>query len=257
MKTKCQTNTFLFSSLAFMLLTPFLHAAITELHLYSLGETGSYTGTPDYFARDTVGSAHFGFGDPIRIADPDAGTPIPNAGRYSTWDGSDWQTAAATLQGVLPTNSYVIELWTKASNTTQYSTLFSTGTGQGGLGFVVANGKWNFYGGGDNWSDMGAVTANTWTHLAAVVNNAGQTLFYRDGTYTGWADTSFIHSQATLGHGEKGDLFSGALDQIRIFSYVEGTDDPIAAFNIPEPSTFAFISVFSLFLICRSFKRRP
>jgi hypothetical protein len=103
---------------------------------------------------------------------------------------------------------------------------------------------------------MGTVTADTWTHLAAVVNDVGQTLFYRDGTYTGWADTSYTHGQATLGHGEKGNQFVGGLDQIRIFSYEHGVDDPVAAFNIPEPSTFAFISVFSLFLICRSFKRR-
>lgn len=202
-------------------------AILVELHHYGLGESGTYSGSPDYLALDSVGSSNFTWGDPLSVS---ATSPSPASTHFSTWNGAEYH-GGADLSG-LASSEIEISLWVRTSDTSQYASFFSTDNSDDSATFLMANGNWMFYGGGGVWIDGGAAVANQWTKLTASVNASGQTLFYVDDVYQNWGDTALVHGGATLGWGTKGDVFVGDLDEVSVLGV------------IPEPSVAALFGVF-------------
>jgi len=102
--------------------------------------------------------------------------------------------------------------------------------------------------GGGTFLDDGATTlaTNTWYQVALVNDTSAGTLsLYLNGALETTSGISFNDpSTGALslgGNGSGGDLFTGKLDEARIFTFAPGTFNTsmLAYSAVPEPSTYA------------------
>ncbi|MGL5017096.1 MAG: LamG domain-containing protein [Luteolibacter sp.] len=214
-----------------------IHAQVTEVHLFPLGEDGTFIND---LVQDTVGSAHFTDGNGLGIGTVD---PSPISAKYAVFNGvNDFQFAADFSS--TPVDNFAAELWVRVPAVNQTAGLLATGKkDDGNLRFHLENGYWAASYKGIGWigANLGVApsqiaTANVWTHLA-VIRSEGVSTFYINGV----AQAGTV--AGTPFHGANGHLavFSGGiqslggnLDHIRIFSFNPLTDNPVAALTINQ-----------------------
>jgi hypothetical protein len=224
--------------------------AQTTLHLYRGGENdgGAVNGgslaplTPDSGGATTLlrqnsagtyTSATFGAGS--TLAYNFNGTGVFSGAVDSTLTGS---------------TSFVMEVWFNTTTLTGASALFYNGdTGGNGVGLFRADDHLAILGGGVIF-DVGTTTlaTNTWYH-AALMNdsNLGQLTLYLNGVAEFSRANDFnapvSGGLAIGGNAGLGDLYNGALDEARVFTFAPGSFSPsmLAYSAVPEPSTYAAI----------------
>lgn len=236
-------------SAAASILTAFASPAfadITPLHLYALGEEGSFVND---LAQDSIGTAHFTDGNVVGIG---TNEPSPVSASYAVFNGINDYQFAADLSTV-PIDNFAAELWVRVPAVNQTSGLFATGRREdGSLRFHLENGYWAASYKGVGWIGANAgvapsqvATPNVWTHLA-VIRSQGISTFYINGiAQAGMLEDEPFH--AANGHLA---VFSGGiqslgghLDHIRIFSFDPITDNPVAALTFNQGNTNPEISM--------------
>ena len=235
------------------------NAAITYVHTYKLGETGSII---DGKPQDGTGSAHFTTADDGGSTTQTSGAGAASSTAYASFNqqgayGADFSGFA--------TNNFGIEMWARTNGATGTDTLFTTG--EGSVTFGIHDGNWYTSLSAGAWVGHSPIasgnpqtnTANTWTHLAIIRNNGVSTFYINGVAQTGTSSTAPSgHGTGRLGHEAAVDAstFEGDLDELRMFTFEDG-DDPVGALNlearaaVPEPSSTALLGLGSLALILR------
>jgi len=229
-------------------------AAIVNVLEYHLGEPGSFS---NLLPVDTVGgrnmTAAFNFS-------PGLVTNTWNAS-YSTnatFFGPTSSGAYGADSSGLPADNFGVEVWVRTPDINQLGNdfLVLNGSEVDSLSFRIQNGRWAASYFGRAWvgadpalSNVQAGVANTWTNLA-VIRDRGISTFYINGVAQlgetnrapSYGDPFGIHLAITPGGGS---FFTGDLDEVRIFTFVPGVDDPVAALSInavPEPASLGLVA---------------
>lgn len=146
-----------------------------------------------------------------------------SSGRYGgaiTFNGTNSRVrsnADITLEG-----AFTVEAWVLNPTNQDYETLVSVGANRD---IYLSGGVLNFWNGSTNLTFSGALTTNTWQHVA-IVSDGSTVRAYVDGVQRGttqnlalgsvtgplqvgsWAESASVNS----------DFFSGTLDEIRVYN---------------------------------------
>ena len=246
--------------------TTMTQAAITEVHLYELGEADSFHSGPKF--KDSISNNNFiGHGlDPILIT---TNNPSPISSTYAHFDntassGSNYAGNYGADFSGFATDNFAVELWVRTSDVTiqgnggDIAEIFRMGTGNQSLEFYL-RGEGDWQAGYKNVAFIGgasAAVANEWVNLA-VIRNSGTSAFYVDGVQIGSTTSVAPINNANAGHLSIGsgasNTFTGDIDNIRMFTFEAG-DDPVAALTVsavPEPSSSALLGLGGVALIMR------
>ncbi|MDB0056282.1 LamG domain-containing protein [Akkermansiaceae bacterium] len=233
-------------------------AAITSVHTYALGEAGSMSGGKP---QDGTGSSHFGGGS----IGTSTVTPSPALGStaYATFNGTTQGNWAADLSS-FATDNFAVEMWVRTSNVGQGTqNFFQLGDSGARLKLGLQGGNWAVSIHGIAWvgaaNGNGQIASNnTWSHIAVIRDNGTSTLYIDGAAQAGTTAGTPVHSaNAHLGvepNGGAGNWFDGDLDELNLFTFTSGVDDPVAAlsyFAVPEPSSKALLGLGGLALMLR------
>lgn len=150
----------------------------------------------------------------------------------------------------LSTN-FAIETWVNFSSLASTQWVFVLGNGGnlgGGVLFNSANSRMGGVKSGVNffaYSDV--LTADTWYHVAFVMDDTGNASFYFNGSLVSGTDNiGFFADNFSLGGDENGNArLQGKLDDVRVFTFASGTFDASMlsyVAPIPEASTYTLLA---------------
>ncbi len=146
------------------------------------------------------------------------------------------------------TTDFAIETWVNLANTTapQWIALLGNGSNNG-YGLFVTNGLIGVARSGIGLFASTTATANTWNHVALVVQSDTNTVsFFLNGTQIGSpAGLNSFVTGFSVGGDENGAgrISAGALvDELRIFTFGQGTFTPTMLSAVPEPGTYAALA---------------
>jgi hypothetical protein len=222
--------------------------AQTTVHFYHGGESDGGAANGGALASFTVDSA----GSTNLTGQGTAGTytnatPVPGSTLAYSFAGS------GDYSGVVDTSlsngtSFAMEVWFNTSTLTGAKALFYNGdTGGSGIGLFRDGTHLAVLGGGTIFADGAAtLTTGMWYH-AALVNdsNSGSLKLYLNGVLDLTTGNGFnFPSTGGLSLGGNfggGDLFTGMLDEARVFTFAPGTFNTsmLSYSAVPEPSTCA------------------
>jgi len=147
-----------------------------------------------------------------------------------------------TVSSAIPTDNVGIEMWVRTSNTSQNNfNIFKTrGYVEPHLKFGMSSGNWAATIGASTWvggtSGSGQpITSGEWTHIAVIRENGTSTFYFNGEPKAGTPTTAFVSgTDIHLGiTGQDGaSRFDGDIDQVRVFTFVPGTVDPVRALLI-------------------------
>lgn len=222
--------------------------AQTTVHLYHGGESDGGAVNGGALASFTVDSS--GSTNLTRQNTPGtytSATTVPGSTLAFNFDGT------GGFSGALDTSlgnstSFGMEIWFNTANLTGAKSLFYNGnTAASGVG-LFRNGDHLAVLGGGTIFNTGAttLTTGTWYH-AALVNdsNSGSLKLYLNGVLELTTGNGFNFPNsgglAIGANSAAGDLFTGMLDEARIFTFTPGTFNPsmLSYSAVPEPSTYA------------------
>lgn len=163
--------------------------------------------------------------------------------------GSGSYTIASNL-GM--TNNFAMETWVNFTSlaSTQWVMLIGNGASSG-MGIIYDTGFGGRLGlarSGDNiYFNTFGLTADTWYHVAVVVDENNDATMYFNGNLVAGTPLAVgpYASQFSLGDAQDGHAyFSGILDDARLFTYATGTFNPsmLSYAAVPEPSTYALFA---------------
>lgn len=157
----------------------------------------------------------------------------------------------ASEVGFSPTNSFGMELWFQVPTLTGGSQvlLYDGNTASNGIGIYLSNNSLQLLRGSIALDSIATVTDTAWHYVAfAYDGGTGKVNAYYDGTQV-ISDYAVSFNlpigYLTMGNSSGGtDSFSGALDEVRIFTFDNGTFSTSmlnmpAASSVPEPATYA------------------
>jgi hypothetical protein len=172
----------------------------------------------------------------VNATQPALYTPTPNPacsggavtfgnGNALSFNGS---TSSASLGSVLTTitNNITMEAWVNWDGTsTAEAVMYNGGTGGSGYGIINYSGNIHILVGGVlNMTSSFTLTANTWTHLAAVCNGAGNWTLYVNGSPSSLIPGSTAVPNTPSGgffvgiNDLAGWVFSGKIDQVKVWN---------------------------------------
>jgi hypothetical protein len=144
-------------------------------------------------------------------------------GSSMSFDGTgDWLLIPHTVDQMLGTGSFTIELWVYRNSSSTYGLV---GKGTGTTGWLVSLNSSNqvvFTYGSSTITSSGTVSATTWTYIAVVREGTGtnQTKIYINGSNdgTGTVSTDFNQTNAMYVGADRtgGSAFNGYIDDLRI-----------------------------------------
>ena len=234
---------------ALALTSTFMSAAIVDRAVYHLDTNGAPTdssGNGLDFASESLGiTAQTTNPSPVSSTH----VHFSGAGTSSATWGADWSA--------MPADNFAIEMWINydGTNSSQMDIFASSGENSGPLKFSISAGGYLVSGfHNSTWIDQTGVplASDTWVHLAVVRNN-GTLASYINGVDSGMNTTTAAipFGVAHLGiQPFSGNLYTGLMDELRIFSFESG-DDYVAAFNIPEPATMSLLALGGLAILRR------
>jgi hypothetical protein len=233
-------------------LTPIAQATVIDVARYPLGEAGSLN-APNNRPRDVLSTDAF-VAEFINGGTVTVDTIVPGstaALRMGTVPTGYYSAAGNGVFGgsnLGPTpDNFGVEVFVKADLGQPDNIFFSaTGSdlsGSTGLIFEMRGGNWAAAVPGNDW--IGAITgtgqtaSGDWTSLA-VIRNSGVSTFYINGV----AQSRTTTVQPTFGGGFHlgvqsggGQWFRGTMDELHVFTFNPGTDNPVAFLTpVPEPS---------------------
>lgn len=143
------------------------------------------------------------------------------------------------------TQAATISCWFKVTSHTGYRTIVGGGSTGGALGLRVgtdAKIHSTKSGYADFAASTGTITDGVWTYLVYSVDNAGNFIYYLNGSSSGTGSYTSNPAEATTGLGYSSGLnesLTGSLDEVR-FSFVQRSASWIATeyANQNSPSTF-------------------
>ncbi|MBI2814822.1 MAG: PEP-CTERM sorting domain-containing protein [Opitutae bacterium] len=221
-------------------------SAQTTVGLWKLGEDDSSPANGGPVASSVANSGALG-------GFTASGTPTYT---NSTVGGSAWaidmgssgnsnSLALASTLGV--NDNYAIEAWIYVANTSGIQVIFYNGdTSTNGMGLLVNGGNLDMMIGGvtasSNSLPTAPITLNTWVNVAAVREN-GATYFFYDGIQYGAGVGTHGTTTGSFFLGSGGGYgFSGAIDNVRAFTFTGGTFSSSMLTAIPEPSAYAALA---------------
>jgi hypothetical protein len=197
---------------------------------------------------------------------------LGSGGQYYRTDWKCWTSA---------TDNFGIEGWFKTSDPTKSQTLVYNGN-QGsqwqtwgfgnGFGLYVTGDTENGGASGHlmgllgyvSWLDSGfTVAANEWFYAALVKQNGTVKMYFNNNAPVnfGTKDTVAASSMSVVGsaYGSSGDFLSGAVDNVRVFTFDSGAfreSDLLINQTVPEPSTVALCFTGVVGLLAYAWRKR-
>ncbi len=154
---------------------------------------------------------------------PDGGA-VGKFGKAVNFDGSNDYIDVANTSLLHPGDTFTLSAWVKRSSTGTFDAIFGTTTNDYQLAFVNDNIKVSKQSIGDVFISTNTYTDTTnWHHIVAVKNGSVSTKVYYDGveipgTYADKTITAGSSSIYIGGDGNGGDIFSGSIDEARIYN---------------------------------------
>jgi len=215
-----------------------LQAAITDIAVYPMGESGSVvSGRP----QDTTGNGHHynagGQGITVQTS-----SPSPVSTTYIDLRGNPPSGVDGAYSGQygtgMPADNFVVEMWARTSDDNGHIWASNHNTTTGSLRFEALSNNWAAGITGVAWINTShPVSADTWTHLAVIREN-GTSRFYVDGQVQSGSATGAVTwtTSAALGlrNTTPRNYYTGDLDELRVYTFNPAADDPVAEFNLPE-----------------------
>lgn len=216
-------------------LSPRARATITVLDYWRMGENdpgaapgGNCTNTVDSVGGNTLTNSYFFFINRNNYPTYTGNTSV----QASTEVGSQLAVNFGLLNSgaalVIPnlTNNFGIELWVNPAGTNGTQCIVYDGsTSANGCGLYLTSGNFEGLFGGRAFVCPAPAVSNTWTHVALVRDN-GRTTLYTNGIAGGATaaqapappDGSFLVGVNNTG----GEVFTGAIDELRVFTFADG-----------------------------------
>jgi hypothetical protein len=232
---------------------------------YGLNETVNPSGGTT--AVDSSIYGHDGTYLPTGSNGPTVGVASANASLYGTaasFDGSDDKIDIGTYCGGL-TSSFTIAAWIKPTSVSNYLGIISDAGANADKGWCLA-----LTAGGnirlttldrDDLNSTATVSAGQWSHVAVVFDSSNAASFYLNGVFVDKV-SSFSSAKAStnpyyIGAGPGGGhLFSGAIDEVRIYSSALNGDQIAGLATIPEPGSLVLVVTSLLGLVCYAWQKR-
>ena len=241
------TPRFLPRFVAVVLASTVTGSAQTVTHLFRAGENDSSAGNGLALAAttiDAVGSTNLSLVGTGSATYTSSTTASGSSLAFAFTGGPSYAGAVDT--SLTTSTSFAMELWFKATSLSGTQALFYNGdTGGNGVGlFLDGSNLVGMAGGRFMASGETTLTTNTWYH-AALVSSGGTITYYLNGVSEISRSANFINPTSgalSIGGNNSGDeLFNGAIDQARIFTFTSGTftTGMLSYSAVPEPSTYA------------------
>lgn len=263
-----------------------LHAAISQVADYALGETGSvgasspYTALVDSITSDPDGANNIpnwnapnGTANLVTsgLAAPGSTTALEmsnNAGGGGTWYGSSFNGGSGY------STDWGFDLWLRpdASGGTFLGATDGNGAAQTGLVFWATNTSYSGTSLGGNTIASGSTylvmsngsgqlaaststyTIGTWVNVS-IINHGGTVHYYLNGILQDSAVTSGVINDIRLGAGYWAATGSnGAFDEMKVWTFDSSSDSLASvetAMGIPEPAAVALLGLGALTLMFR------
>jgi hypothetical protein len=224
-------------------------SAQTTTHLFRAGENDSGAGNGLALAAttiDAVGSTNLSLVGSGSATYTSSTTVSGSSLAFSFSGGNSY--AGAVDNSLTTSASFAIELWFKATSLSGTQALLYNGnTGGNGVGIFLNGNKLTALAGGRFFvAGPTALTTDTWYH-AALVSSGGTITYFLDGASEISRAANFINPTSgalSLGGNNSGnELFTGTIDQAKIFTFTSGTFNTsmLSYSAVPEPSTYAAI----------------
>ncbi len=234
----------LLAALTLSFITLPAQAAITVVDYWPLGEkdAGATNNGVMASSTDSAGSRTFTtFGSPYYSSSVASAAVTATASSLCFQNSGAGYGTSALISGL--TNNFGIELWVNPANTNGNKCLVYNGSSGGsGWGLFQIGATYQGLFGGVTYVGSATATANTWVHLALVRNN-GVTTLYTNGVAAGAANALTPNSPTgilSLGASGGGQIFSGFLDEVRVFTFAAGQFNiaNLLVFAKPSPAIF-------------------
>ena len=151
------------------------------------------------------------------------------------------------LSTVNPNAANAIELWVKARNNTNTTSLFSQYVISGSEFsnrfsiYLAADGKPTvFKGGFYNIAGPNSIKDDYWHHLVFIKESSGAVSFYVDGNLvgTGIDNNTYVNNNSFLGYlSQPGSYYEGSMDEVRIWNRVLTQTEIQCQINTPLTGT--------------------
>lgn len=230
-------------------LTASAHAEITVVRHFRLGEADAGAvagGAAGASSTDSLASENLTVtGAPLYSAD------VANANSTLSMEFNGTNQYATTRNWNYLTTNFGVEAWVKPTVPDgEHYILYNGDSAANGWGIFQnpITGKFGALLGGRATFGEGDAVPGVWTHLAIVCTDSVAT-FYVNGVASGTttdlpnAATGFI-AIASNSKTPARDLFSGKIDEVRIFTFLPGAFVPSdLLFNVPPPPALTFTRV--------------
>ena len=230
---------------AIVLLVTQAPAAITVIGLYHLGEPGSCGAASPYLALTNSGTAgtsrnitsYQNNGSTVSLVLPVGGASNSTAA-LSVTQGSGQSGYFAGTTTFSFTDNFALEIWVNPASSALSGNhdVFCLANNAGTMKIAVNAGTWQALINGTAFATGSPAVAGQWT-TAAIIRSNGVSRFYINGVLqSGTGVATPVIGNPMLFFGPAGlNGFSGTLDEARLFTFVPGTDDPVAALSIALP----------------------